>query len=252
MPRPARGYSIRLSHITANVPKQPDVSRSFALSIIATNHVVEVSDNHLTCESGAAACQAVMCYRTADCKMHHNFVEMNTNTTKADGRALLFDRAENGEAWNNTILVNNNRAVRVRDSFHVRIHDNQFRQIAANGAAAVHLADPDAGTNDLDVLVDGNTFEVIDGTAIFIRNGVNATVRNNTISCADGCSRLGRLFSIRSPIGAGNRTEITIENNPTAALNPASPPIAVGLGARVNSCNSGSATGKGEIIPSCK
>src|SRR5262249_3837614 len=148
--------------------------------------------------------------------------------------------------------VNNNRAVRVRDSFHVRVHDNLFQRIRANGAAAIHLADPDSGTNDLDALIDNNTFQVLDGTAVLIRNGINATVRNNTISCIDGCNKAGKLFWVRSPLAVGNRTEINIENNSSNALDLASPPIVVSTGATATICNSGTATGNGQITSSCK
>jgi hypothetical protein len=242
--------SIRIFNNTMLVPTQPTVSRSFAVSVVGTNHTVEMFSNDVTCVADANACQALVCFRAASCKFHHNRADMLFNTTSERGRALLFDGSvQSGEAWNNLIIANNNRAVRIRDSFNIRVHHNQIKNIQNNGAGTIHLADPDAGAvNDLRTLVDENDFELADGIVLFVRNGFNVTARNNRFSCSGNCS-LSKFAIVRTPLSPGTRSELTLENNPNVILYMAPPQVTVDLGGTLNICNSGQAGGNGTIIP---
>jgi hypothetical protein len=243
-PGTAVNASISAHNLTAVVPSQPTVSRSFAVSMISKGNHVEAYSNDLTCVADANACQTIMCYGTADCKLHHNKMTMQQNITVETGRAMILDGGTlNGEVWNNNVTTNNNRAVRVRDSSNIRIHDNTFGPVTGINIATIHLGDPDAGVNDLNVTVDNNTIQGAGGIVVFIRNGINATVRNNHVTCA-GCSR--SFASVRT----GIQTEITISDNPDILLNWPSPQIFVeGPNGKATICNSGTAFGSGIIVP---
>lgn len=245
-PAPASGFSVRVFNLSGDTVAQPDVSRSYLLSIQGGGLTAEIAHNDLTCSGGANACQAIMCFGCHDAKMHDNRITMLPNTTSDTGRALLFDSADNGEAWNNLIYVNNNRGLRIRDSSNVTAHHNAFKNItgrAQDYVAAVHLGDPDRGTNDLHSVIENNTFEVDDGRVLMIRNGTNVVVRSNTVTCIKTCS--GQLASVRSPLANGT-TSISILSNPTASNLPA-PQTVVEAGAVVTVCKSGAVIGPGAI-----
>jgi hypothetical protein len=240
---------IKLYNLSIYVPPQPTTVRSYAISTTTVHHRLEAYSNDITCDSNAEACQGISCFEANDCKFHHNRINMQKSATNESGRALAYNGGTlNGEAWNNDITTNDNRAVRVRDSFNVRIHDNTFRQInccpIAGAVGAIHLADPDTGINDLNVVIDHNTFDAQGGNLIFIRNGINAFVRNNKVTCT-GCFS-GELFA---SVRAGIQTEITLSDNQDVILNLPSPQIFVEGGAQATICNSGIAFGAGTIIP---
>lgn len=243
--------SLRLFNLAITVPMQPTALRSFAVSLLTTNHRLEVANSDITCTAEASACQAIMCFTVGDCKLYHNRITMQpyTPATGDVGRALLFDgNTKNGEAWNNLVIANNHRAVRIRDSFNIRVHRNTFKSITAgpHAIAAIHLADPDAGaTNDLKTIIENNSIELAGGVVFFIRNGFNATVRNNSYTCV-ACAG-GLLGTIRSPIAPSTRSEILFENNAQVTLHLPAPQLNVFSGATANLCNSGAAGGAGTV-----
>jgi hypothetical protein len=243
---PGTGVNASLSvhNLTIVVPSQPTVSRSFGVSIISKGNHVEGYSNDLTCVADANACQTIMCFGTTDCKLHHNKMTMQQNITAETGRAMILDGGvTNGEVWNNNIITNNNRAVRVRDSSNIRIHDNILGPVTAVNTAAIHLADPDAGVNDLNVTVDNNTITAQGGIVVFIRNGINAFVRNNHVICS-GCSN--SFATVRT----GTQTELTLSDNPDILLSWPSPQIFVeGPNGKATICNSGTGFGSGIIVP---
>ena len=245
LPSQIAGFSVRVFNITADVASQPNVARAHVLSLIGGNQTIEAHNNDLTCPGDARACQAILCFATADAKMHDNRITMAQNTTDETGRALLFDGTDNGEAWNNIVFTNNNRALRIRESFNVNAHDNTFNSIngnAINYVAAVHLSDPDSGTDALNAVIENNTFDMDDGIAVWIRNGTNVLVRFNTVTCFGSCT--GEFGRVRSPIAGSS--DITFENNPTATV-LVSPQIIVDNGASATVCKSGTAGGAGTI-----
>jgi hypothetical protein len=245
-------YSLRVYNVTATVLAQPNVFRSSAITLVGSKHRVEFANNDLTCTADAAACQGIMCFGPAECKMHHNRITLAQNTTPETSRGLLLDgNTQAGEVWNNLVITNNNRAIRVRDSANIRIHDNQIKNIGPNPAGSIHLADPDGSlVDDLNILVDNNDFELAGGTIVFIRNGFNATVRDNRFSCLGSCNQ-SKLAVARSPISGGNRSELTLLNNLNVILFAAPAQVNVEANAKVNVCNSGQTSGAGTVNPTC-
>ncbi len=240
---PAPATSIRLYNITATVLTQPLADRSFALSVIGSNQRVEAYSNNLTCVASARACQGIMCFGNLDCKMHHNQITMTQNTTDETGRAMLFDGDTlDGEAWNNLINANNNRGLRIRDSFNIRVHHNIFNNITdQSGLATIHLGDPDgAAVNDLNAQVDHNTFNANGGQIVFIRGAINAFVENNRVTCTAACAN-----SSFAAVRASTRTELTLRNNQDVILVWPPPQHFVESGAKLFVCNSGSSFGAG-------
>ncbi len=263
---PTTTVSIRIFNITGLVDHEPGVIRSSNINLTASNNIIEATNNNLTCDVDAAACQGIVCDGTLDCFMHANQLTMNFNTAGGDSaRAMVFDVTPNGEAWNNTVTVNNNRAVRVRDSTNTNIHDNRFNNITNGGAsltsyvAAIHLADPDFGTDNMNMVVQNNAFQVDNGTAIFVRDGENIEIKNNTVTCVNTC--LGNFGVSRSPQisacpagtvrpglicdGSTYLSIVNFDSNPTVTVLP-SPQIFVFPSATVNVCKSGIAT---QVIP---
>jgi hypothetical protein len=217
--------SMRIFNNTITVTTQPTALRSFAIGLLGPNHTPEFFNNDLTCNADAAGCQGIMCFGTADCKFHHNRINMIQNTTAQGGRALLWDgNAQNGEAWNNVITAK---------------------------GGAIHLADPDAPKiNDLNALIDNNDIELSGtGTVLMMRTGFNAVVRDNRFTCLGICSG-SRFIYLRSPLGGQTRTELTVQNNPNIILFVAPPQNFVETGATLTICNSGTAGGSGTTIPS--
>lgn len=241
-------YLVRLYNITSAAASGPTCTRAYNFGITASDVITaEVNNNDLTCPADTAACQGVMFYGNDKGRIHHNRITMMQNLTTETGRATLCDgHADSCEVDNNLIIANNNRAFRVRDSMHARIHDNTVQRVTCCNATAVHLGDPDTGSNDLDVILENNSFEVVDGTVLMIRAGYNAWFRNNTLTCA-GCSGTSNLATVRNM----GTTNIVFENNPTA-MALGTPQIYVETSASASVCNSGSATGPGTITyPTC-
>lgn len=251
LPSTVTGASIQLYNLTIFVPPQPSVPRSYAISFQGIRQSPEYFNNDVTCSPEAGACQGMMCYATADCKVHHNRVNLPTNTSGADtARGILFDGVgQAGEAWNNLIDSHNNRGIRVRGTTNVRIHDNRFVNIEENGSGVIHLADPaSTETNNLNTLVDNNDFELAGGTIIFIRNGINAVVRDNRFTCSGLSCNASRLAWVRSPLTPGTTfSELTVQNNPNVILYVSPAQNRVDSGAVLSICNSGQASGTGTV-----
>ena len=264
VPSAINAISMRFYNITSTVNNQPTVTRSHNLNITGDGQIVEIAYNDMTCGGDAEACQGAVCLFEADCKMHGNTMTMAVNTTGEGARSMVFDHGFNGEVWNNIVNTNNNRAVRVRDATNVFIHDNTFKSISGV-SAAVHLADPDFGTDDLNAVVSNNSFEIADGIGIFIRSGKDAFVRHNTITCIAPCT--GIFGDLRTPLnvacpagvtkpgllcGVPDTSSMVFETNSTVSVLPA-PQILVAPGAVASVCNSGSTGpgpgGLGTVVP---
>jgi hypothetical protein len=234
------GPSVRVYNISGTVSGEPAVGRSSNLSLVGANLIIEAFNNDLTCASDANACQALICLGEFDCKMHHNHFDMQQLGVGVleQSRAMLFDGdTKGGEAWNNDVNTANNRGVRIRDSAHIRVHDNVFHNITTPNIAAIHLGDPDnpgSNADDLDVLIDFNTFEANGGIIIMDRSGFNAFVQNNTVTCSTNCNS---LFAFAR---TGLKTVLDLNSNPTASLLTA-PQTKLESGTTVNICKSGTA-----------
>lgn len=247
---PSRQPSIILKRIRSVVENQPNVVRSSSINVNGLNQFVEISDSELRCGAKAQACQGVVCYDPARCLVHDTVFEMDENSTAETARAIVFDGCLSGEAWNNTVRTHNNRAVRIRDSVNIAIHDNLITDITA-GVGAIHLGDPDFGTDHLKSTVFRNRFQVSSGAIIFARNVAEVEVHDNTVECAGKCE--GKLAVVRTPVpqecsskrssrpGAACRefkSVITFRDNEgVTALS--SPQVEVSPGAVVSICRSG-------------
>ena len=249
---PAAGLAgkptIILDRLRVSVPPQPAVARAYAISVIAKNHFVVASSNDLECSGAARACQALMCYAVGQCKVHHNRIVMLQNTTNENGRAILFDgHTQFGEAWNNDVVVNNNRGIRIRDSRNIRVHDNTFSSITPeqNGLAVLHIGDPDiAEPNDLQSSVDENRFLSKGGSILFARAATNFRFANNTVECAPKCPPYS-LAQVRGSL----RSELTFWHN--KLVNVGEPAISLGPNTRAMLCDSGHAAGEGVAEEKC-
>jgi hypothetical protein len=204
-----------------------------------------------------------VCYDAARCIVHDNVFAMEENSTSETARAIVFDGCLSGEAWNNTVRTHNNRAVRIRDSVNIAVHDNLIANITA-GVGAIHLGDPDFGTDHVKSSVFRNRFEVTNGTVIFARNVADVEVRDNTVECSGTCA--GTFAVIRTPLplpcparrperpGAAckeSKTAVILRDNSGVSAFP-SPQVQVFPGASVTLCRSGIAGGTGAGIGQIK
>jgi hypothetical protein len=249
---PAAGLAgkptIILERLRVDVPTQPTVSRAYAVSIIAKNQFVLASSNDLQCSGTARACQALMCYGVGQCKVHHNRIVMEQNTTDENGRAILFDgHTQFGEAWNNDVVVNNNRGIRIRDSRNIRVHHNTFSSITPeqNALAVLHIGDPDIKEpNDLQSSVDENRFLSKGGAILFARGATNFRFANNSVECSPKCPPYS-LAQVRGPI----HSDLVFWHN--KLVNVDEPAISLGPNTKVLLCDSGQAGGEGVVEEKC-
>lgn len=247
--------AVRLSGITASVSASKG-HRSPVLGVQGYGITVEVDHNQITCPEGSNACQGIVCYGVHGCWVHANRILLASNPKiEETARAILFDQlnrkaSDFGEAWNNVIVANEGRAIRIRGAFNVWVHDNRIESVEDAGdtgsyVGAVHLGDPDAGVDDLkDTRIFRNTVELgRRGLVIFARNARGAVVENNTILCKAPCTDAD-FASVRSPLEPGDGSKLTLRNNLGVGISLESN---VERGADLDICNSGSATGKGRI-----
>lgn len=238
----AEPFLLRLHNLTTVAASGPTCSRTYNLSILGSDFLTaQVDHNDLTCPADSGACQGVVFYGTNHNQAHHNRIELMQNSTAETARGVLCDKSDYCEVRDNLVIANNNRAFRVRDSTNAWIHNNTVSQITCCGSAAVHLGDPDVGSNDLNAVVENNYFEVRDGLVVTIRSAYNAWFRGNTIACV-GCSGSSNLARLRN----GLSTSLILENNSGATSLP-SPQIFVESATSASVCQSGQATGSGTI-----
>ena len=247
--------SVRLSGINASDSASKG-HRSPVLGVQGSGVTVEADHNQLTCPTGANACQGIVCYGVHGCWIHANRIVLASNPRiEETARAILFDQLNQksndfGEAWNNVIVANEGRAIRIRGAFNVWVHDNRIESVensteTESYVGAIHLGDPDAGVDNLkDTRIFHNTIELgRRGVVIFARNSRDAVVENNTILCKAPCTEAG-FASVRTPLEPNDSSRLTLRNNFGIGVSLESE---VDRGAELNLCNSGSGTGKGRI-----
>jgi len=238
-------FSVVLEHISSRIESAPKSIRTYNLGMTGTRQTVEIAYNDLFCGGAAAACQGATCYGVESCVFHGNRIRLEPNSTQENGRALVFDgHTGSGDAWNNLLIVNNSRGVRVRDSSNIVVHHNEFKMVSGT---AVHLGDPDRGTNDAWIVVEHNLFEMAGGTAFMVRNLKGHVVaRQNRFVVARPCPQCkGEVAHIRSPLRPGDVTEFTLRDN-RGVNELESPQVLVEPGAEVFLCHSGVAGGPGK------
>jgi hypothetical protein len=242
--------AILLDHLTTDTANAGG-SRNFNISVVASTNA-SLSYNSAHCPANSYACQAMMCYNTTFCSMHNNQIVMDQNASGETARGLLFDQVQGGNAYNNVVVANNNRALRIRDSHNVHAHDNTFKNITAGLSAstaqiaAIHLADPDSGFNSaMNVEIDHNNLEMNGGAAIMTRGGDGMIFHDNTFTSIGG----GSLAHVRS--WSAGVSQITLKNNPSAATVLPAAQTTLETGTAATLCNSGTTSGAGSVTYSC-
>lgn len=242
--------AILLDHLTTDTANAGG-SRNFNISLIAATNAA-LSYNSAHCPANSYACQAMMCYNTTFCSMHDNQIVMDQNATGETARGLLFDQAQGGNAYNNVVVANNNRALRIRDSRNIHAYNNTIKNITAGTTsttaeiAAIHLADPDSGFDSaMNVEIDHNSLEMNGGAAIMTRGGDGITFHDNTFTSIGG----GSLAHVRA--WSSGVSSITLTNNPSAATALPAAQTTLETGTAATLCNSGTTSGSGAVTYSC-
>src|SRR5215472_12443128 len=254
------GFTHLIHNITSTAMNGTLSTRIYNFNVGIPVAHVEYSYNNVTCLSQANACQGMAC-GTYDCKIHNNKTTMQKLTLASGGetgRASGCD-TQGGvpmsgcEIYNNYYDVGDARAIRFRNVLsgvlQTFIHDNLIDNISVgtsgNYAGALHICDPDSGTDDgSKYLIWWNTLNISDGNGLFTRGCTgNPVFQNNRINKIGVGT--GTLATIRAPI-AGSSTTFTMKNNVPVTLT-SSPNTSVESGASLSQCNTGT-TGGAETI----
>ena len=179
---PVTTPAVRLSGLTASVSASKG-HRSPVLGVQGSGITVEVDHNQISCPAGSNACQGIVCYGVHGCWVHANRIVLApSDHIEETARAILFDQMKQtptafGEAWNNIIVANEGRAIRIRSAFNVWVHDNRILSVdnqneSQSYVGAIHLGDPDSGVDDLkDTRIFRNTIELGQrGVVVFARD----------------------------------------------------------------------------------
>lgn len=268
--------AVRIDHITGTVPSQPTSGRDYVVSVDGgAVSSTEADHNNITCPANAAACQAISIYDSPYSYVHNNLITLQQpayDTNHYDtARGILFDSvgkppAGKSVAAYNEIFTNGNRAIRVRAELDDTIHDNFLHDIRMVGSlGAIHIGDGDKASDAASATIYSNTFELNDGTAIFLSGASNvaSTIYDNTVTCfQNNCSssawfaRTDVLSTTFGDIGPN----MFVENNNVSAKTgdailvcgpPGSPSYACYVSAATTSatvCNSGAAVGNGKVV----
>lgn len=224
---------LKFDHIASTVPPTPNANRTRNIAVdgstTATAPPVEAAYNYITCQDNASACQGVELYNAPYSSIHDNYFNLPTSCTSCTDtpRGIIFDHtSDNSQAYNNYFLVLANRGIRVRNSHHINIYNNNFDQVMAPGRfAAVHIGENDSSLDDDFVYVYGNSFTLgPGGNGVVSAAATDVYVYNNSVSCANGdCSGVGyfALGQVPAATYAQTGTTITVYNNNVSALDAA-------------------------------
>ena len=218
----------------------------------------EFDQNDVTCLATAAACQGVVCYGAEDCKLHNNATHSQLAPTVTEtARHFICDGntgvGMNGcEIYANYIEVKDARGVRLRNvnsnANPVAVHDNLFDAITddsgGNYIAALHLCDPDTGSNDASGYdLHDNTFRVSNGGNVVMERGCSGypKLRDNVVSCTTAqCT--GLFANVRQE----STSTLELTNNEPIPM-ASSPQSNVEATASVHVCKSGTFGGAGQV-----
>jgi hypothetical protein len=272
---------LRIDHVTSTVVAAPHSNRtrnfrddgSSGSNPAITSLPEEVDHNLITCSDNASACQGVEMYDAPHSYVHNNMIVLPVvcSLCTDSARGILFDHhSDNGEAAYNEIVTRSNRAVRVRQSHHISIHDNLFENITIGGRlAAVHVGESNVGIDNDFVDVFNNTFGLGPrGNGVVSSAASQVDVYDNTINCMNNdCSGIGffALTDVPDTVPADQTgTTMLVKNNDISSLTKAGkdtvkvcgPPGSVafkcvGSSSATSSatvCNSGTAVGNGKIV----
>jgi hypothetical protein len=238
-----------------------------------------VDHNLITCSDNASACQGVELWDAPNSYVHNNLIILPANCSLCSdsARGIIFDKgSNNGVAAYNVVVTWANRAVRVRQSAHISIHDNQFSDVTTPGRyAAIHVGESNVGIDDDFVSAFNNTFELgPGGNGVVSSAAADVNVYNNTLTCLNNdCSTIGffALTDVPDQVAADQvGTSITLGSNDISALSALGKPAVKVCGPPGNPayqcagskaatstgivCNSGDAVGNGsikDVLPPC-
>jgi hypothetical protein len=279
---------MRIHNITTAIPNNDTGhSRIQAIQTDNTQVPVEFSYNSITIPANVVAAQGFACYVSYNptthegCWTHNNYFNQAANTGGGDtDRAILYDaqgkvnRGEGGIIENNTVVVHNNRGVRIRhwgpNAYPVIIRNNDFQTIESSGRfAAIHIGENDiTSTNDPNTgcssscsieenaaTITGNTFGMSGGRIASLADTYGATFSSNTISGSSGS--LGYVDVLQNALGTRSATFTNNSNSFTTAITACAGSSssctnnAAGITTTATVCNSGTTGGGGTITNSC-
>jgi hypothetical protein len=183
----------------------------------------EFYNNSTVCKSTAAACQGIVAYGLFDVKVHGNTLtnQLADPASTETPRAVICDQTDGCEIYSNTIDAQDGRAVRLRGTNAANdvnsVHDNVIKNVVAgvnpNEVAAIHLGDPDSGTEVENATVYSNTFGVSTGWLFMARSATGITIRDNTVNGTGAISLLDARYAsstgvslLRTQVSGGTAT----------------------------------------------
>jgi hypothetical protein len=254
--------SVKIHNISSTSATGASNNRIVNLHIQASVPRVEYYNNDTTCLAGANACQGTVCYGVKDCKIHNNRATTQLGVGISEtARAFLCDGdtgvGMNGcEIYNNYVNTQDGRAIRFRNvnsSVNITaVHDNLIDNIASgstgNYASAIHLCDPDTGTNDgSSYLITANTFKMRDGSVVVARGCRGfPQVNANVVVCIAACT--GLFSNVRQSDGGASTLKLV--NNAPMPLT-SRPQNQAEAGTSLEICNSGTSGGRATITTAC-
>lgn len=246
--------SISATGITSTriVNLQVQASTTISLPTTPVNKAYAVFyNNETTCLTNTAACQGIVAYGLWDAKIYSNHLinQLNNASSSETPRAMIFDQTGGSEAYNNLIVAQDGRAVRLRGSKPLNdvnaVHDNVVDTIVAgsnsNHVAAVHLGDPDSGSEVEGADIYNNVFNFTSGLIAMSRSATGINFHDNTVNCVScGGAFTPDLYYLRS-IGGGVASSANILRNTLPGL--PGPQSLCDSGTTSLVCQSGTASG---------
>lgn len=216
-----------------------------------TELTIEAFQNDWTCSRETNACQGIELFDVINSRIHHNRIDMESDMPET-GRAIDCDGnrvpgSDHCEVDFNIIIARRNRAFRVRSSANAYFHDNQVGDCTNTASGCIYLYDQRSTPEDYgNMVIERNTFEMNGGTAIFMRCGRGAIIRDNHI-VSTGDEPPHGLFALVTSWGEGCTTDAHFLKNDIAG-NPnikvvSNPPAS----ASATVCWSGMVEGTGNI-----
>jgi hypothetical protein len=176
----------------------------------------EFYDNFTTCQSTAAACQGIVAFGIYNAKLHNNKVinQLASASSSETPRGTFCDQTDGCEMYSNYYNAQDGRAFRFRGSNNTHdvnsAHDDYIDNVVAgtnpNYVAAMHLGDPDTGTEVENLTVNHNVINYTSGLVSMQRDATAVTITTNVVNCVT-CSGNGtpNLWWLR--ITAANATQ---------------------------------------------
>jgi hypothetical protein len=238
--------------VSAPCPLETSCNRTNDVRVQSATLSLEAFHNDWTCSADTNACQGIELFATRNSRIHHNRLDMKEAQMPETGRAIVCDGdrvpgSDQCEVDSNYIIANNNRAIRVRSSTNVHIHHNYIANCSNTTSGCVHVYDQTSVPEDYgELIIEQNTIEMNGGTAVYLRCGKGALIRDNVVKTKPE-KELSGSFAFVTSWGEGCTTDATFLRNGTVAVPNirivSNPPAS----ARAIVCRSGKVTGSGSL-----